>query len=69
MHQLNMKDINSQLWFFILIKNKWDHFDGLAQYCGNSSALALESLLFCIKPPICWKPNYIHFFCDRPYCV
>ena len=29
---------------------KHDYFDGLAQYCGNSSADALELLQSCAKP-------------------
>ena len=34
-----------------------DDFDGLAKDCSNSSALAMELLQFCAKPPTCL--NYI----------
>ena len=33
------------------------HINGLAQYCGNSSALAMELPQSCVKPSICQLNN------------
>ena len=36
----------------------WDHFDGLAQHCSISSALAVKILQSCIKPSI-WSSTIV----------
>ena len=38
----------------------WEHLDGLAQHCSNSSANALELLKYCTKPSIygIWFTTY-----------
>ena len=41
------------LWYIL-------HIDGLAQYCSNSSALAMELLQSCAKPSICQKPRTLN---------
>ena len=40
----------SFLWAEILPREEKDEFDGLAQDCSNSSALAMELLQSCAKP-------------------
>ena len=48
-----MKTVFPGMWISIIkIRWLWDHLDGLAQDCSNSSALAMELLQSCAKPSI-----------------
>ena len=40
-----------------------EHVDGLTQDCSISSALAMEILQYCIKPPMCWSSRCLQTIC------
>ena len=40
-----------------------EHVDGLTQGCSISSALSMEILLYCIKPPMCWSSRCLQMIC------
>ena len=51
------------LWMVECAQDKCVHIDCLAQYCGNSSALAMQLLQSCIGPSRCGCINaYIHVY-------
>ena len=39
-----------------------NYINGLVQDCGDSSALAMELLQFCAKPPVCPDDKIVLFF-------
>ena len=53
------REIKARVSYDIYIKlwNTITHIDGFVQNCSNSSALAMELLQLCAKPPISYFIN------------